>query len=102
MDRVSIMTSKDYVGKTCTHKDYGKVVVTGHPKKARTTVYIRVVQRKPGWHEPSETYRRVKKVRLNPDAGPGAKTLSWRVHNKDEHGIKDECHIDDLTIIQKS
>lgn len=91
------MSLKKYVGKTAKHKDYGRVLITGHPKKARSTLFIKVIQRKPGWDDETEQYHRVKEVRLNPDAGPGAKTVTWRTHNKDEYGIEDECHINDLT-----
>lgn len=77
------------------NKDYGRVAIIDAP--TRTQVIFRVLQRKEGWYEPGEYYKPVKRVLLNSD---GSRTIYWKTHKRDEYGVKDVCHINDLKPIE--
>lgn len=91
------MSIKKHINKEATHSELGRVTIISVPPKSRTRLNIRVLQRGKGWDEPSQTYRPVKRVRLNPDAGPGAKSIFWDLCRRDQYNHEDEVHIDELT-----
>jgi hypothetical protein len=84
------------VGEIFSHPFWGRVTVTAAVKGSFTLCEIKCIQRDEGWFEAGEYYRPVKIVRLNPDAGPGAKTITWKRNQKDNFGETDICHIGEL------
>lgn len=89
------MSLRKMVGKEMLHPDFGRVLITSVPKKAKVSVNIKVVQRGPGWHEPSETYRRYFiGAFLMED---GSRSLRWGLTHRDEYGHEEKISINDLT-----
>lgn len=92
------MTAKDYVGKEADHPYYGRVVVTGRPKRSKAMVEIRCIQRGPGWDELEQRYKKFfVGSSLQED---GNRSLRWRITNRDQYGEKETVHIESLTLIQ--
>lgn len=97
-DRIFAVTAKDFEGKQAQHEHYGKVVVTGRPKGARSMVNIRVVQRGPGWDDINQKYKKYfVGSYLQKD---GSRSLRWGFTNTDQYGTEDTVHIESLTLIQ--
>lgn len=97
-DRIFTMTAKDYVGKEADHPYYGKVVVTGRPKRSKAMVEIRCIQRGPGWDDINQKYKKYfVGSYLQKD---GSRSLRWGFTNTDQYGTEDTVHIESLTLIQ--
>lgn len=92
------MKVKDFIGKYATHDFYGEVFVESAPKGSKVMVNVTVTQRGKGWDDATETYRKYKEVKLNPDECPGAKTIVFHKTKTDYYGTKEQVHIKTLKI----
>lgn len=93
-----VLRPKDFVGKYATHVKHGEVFVDSVPPRSKAMVNITITQRGPGWNDSTETYSRVLRTTPNIDECEGAKTLYWYKTKRDDYGVKELVHINELTI----
>lgn len=92
------MTAKNYVGKTCQHKQLGEVLVKAAPKRSRKTVMVEVTGKGQGWDESSQRYKGVRSTIKN-QAGEVAAS-NWSRQENRNFGAEHEVSIDQLTLTQ--
>ena len=90
------MKPKDFIGEYAEHYHYGKVFVESAPARSKEMVNIIVKQRSKGWNEIHQKYEPYfLGAVLQKD---GSRSLRWKIHHRDEFGIKDTVHINELEI----
>lgn len=91
------MNIRKLVGQEMIHPDLGRVLIESVPRKAKTSVNIKVVQRGPGWNDATQQYERFfVGASLQQD---GSRSLRWGLTHRDEYGHQERVSVNDLTPI---